>query len=340
MGRMKRIALHWQILISLVLAVSVGLIFRKMYESAPEGAQIRYFIKDTVDIGLFLGKLFMSALKMIIVPLIVSSVIAGIASLAGPDRLKQLGAKTLGFYMMSTLVAATVGLLLVNAIKPGIKDGQPNKELQAAFEQAAAEDAESEASKKSRFEEKKLEDAKDWTGIFKKMFPENIIKAATENGQLLGILVFSLMFGIAATTFMPDQVAPVRDFAVSFNNIMIKVTQWIMAVSPIGLFGLMLSTVFTVGAGFIWDMRLYMLTVLLALAVHMFVILPMFLKFFAGVNPWRHFGAMKTALMTAACDGYTGIRGDAECEQSAGLIASAREEYGGSGGSDYRGAIT
>ena len=116
---MKKIALHWQILISLVLAIALGLIFRSMDHQATDGSAIKGFLKEAISLGKLTGDLFMSALKMIIVPLVASSIIAGIASLAGLDRLKQLGAKTIAFYLSTTLIAATVGLLLVNVIKPG-----------------------------------------------------------------------------------------------------------------------------------------------------------------------------------------------------------------------------
>ncbi len=297
---MKKIALHWQILISLVLAVSLGLLFKMMKEQAPENSSIVWFVNEAAGVGKFVGDLFMSALKMIIVPLIVSSVIAGIASLAGMDRLKQLGLKTVSFYLGSTLIAATVGLLMVNTVQPGLdSEGKPNQKIYEAFVKADQVDADSDASKRTRFEESKLEEAGDWTSVFRKMFPPNIIQAATDNGQLLGLLVFSLMFGIAATHFAPEQTQPVRDFAVSFNEIMIKVTHWIMAVSPIGLFGMMLSTVTSVGGDFLIEMRFYMFTVLGALAVHFFIVLPLILKLLGKVNPLDHFKAMKTALMTA-----------------------------------------
>lgn len=296
---MKKIALHWQILIALVLAVSLGLIFRNLYFSSAEGSSARLFISEAVSIGKFVGGLFMSALKMIIVPLIVSSVIAGIASLAGMKRLKEMGVKTVGFYLMSTFIAATIGLVMVNVIKPGEVNGSPNQKIHEAFVSAEKMDSEAEMSKKGRFSDDAVEGAKDWKSLFKKMFPSNIISAASDNGQLLGVLVFSLLFGIAATTLIPEQIEPVKNFAVSFNEIMIKVTHWIMVLSPIGLFGLMLDTVFNVGAEFLLEMKWYMGTVIMALAIHMFVVMPMILRFMGKVNPWAHFTAMKTALMTA-----------------------------------------
>ena len=212
---MKKIALHWQILISLVLAVLLGLIFKEMAAKFEAESTAAAFINGSVEIASFLGKLFMSALKMIIVPLIVSSVIAGLAGLAGIDRLKQLGAKTMSFYLFSTLIAATVGLLMVNTIQPGLKDGKPNAEIQKAFVDAEQQDSDSAHSKSDRFSTEQQSEAKSWKQIFIRMFPPNIIKAATDNGQLLGLLVFSLLFGIAATQVPQEQMAT----AVSYTHL-------------------------------------------------------------------------------------------------------------------------
>lgn len=289
---MKKIALHWQILIALALALIVGLTLRHI-DSGPETPA---WIVQTTDICKFIGDLFMSALKMLIVPLIASSVIAGLAGLAGIDRLKQLGAKTLGFYFMSTLIAATVGLVMVNSIKPGEVNGQPNAKIEEAFQKAEDQNKDKQGH---RFVDDQQDKAKDWKSIFFRMFPQNIVQAATSNGGLLGVLVFSLLFGIAMTQFPRDQMSTLREFFECFNQVMVRITQWVMAMSPIGLFGMMVATVYSVGADFILEMKWYFITVLCALAVHLFVVLPLLLKFIGKVNPFAHFAAMKTAMLTA-----------------------------------------
>lgn len=296
---MKKLALHWQIFIALFLAVALGLGLRWYIEDLLDGSELKIAADSVADIGKFMGKLFMSALKMVIVPLIFSSVIAGIAGLAGLDRLKQLGAKTVGFYMLTTLVAVIIGLVLVNTIEPGIKDGVGNIHIQKAFTDASEVKGTDDFLQGGKFSDTTLDGAKDWKNIFLRMFPPNIIHAATDNGQLLGLLVFALLFGIAITKFPRDEMRTVREFAEGFNAIMIKITQWIMALSPIGIFGLIFATVYNTGAEFILEMKTYMLTVILALGIHLFIALPLLLKFIGRVSPIAHFGAMKTALMTA-----------------------------------------
>jgi len=293
---MKKLAMHWQILLAIILATSLGLIFKQIVASVGVESDAVKFIAYTTDTGKFLGNLFMRALKMIIVPLVVSSIIAGLASLAGLDRLKQLGMKTVGFYLLTTFAAASIGLMMVNIVKPGVKDGQANQEIQQAFSGEASAASE---MKKERFSDGQQSKAKDWKDIFRRMLPTNILAAGTDNGELLGILVFALIFGITMTRFPPDQMSSLRDFFTSLNEVMIRITHGIMAFAPIGLFGMILDTVVQTGGDFFFEMLPYMGTVIAALAVHMFIVLPLILKFVGGINPLAHFAAMKTALLTA-----------------------------------------
>ncbi|MGJ8656086.1 MAG: dicarboxylate/amino acid:cation symporter [Akkermansiaceae bacterium] len=284
---MKKLATHWQIIIALVAAVLVATLLKQAGDVA--------WVNSTLKICTLLGDLFLQALKMIIVPLVVSSIIAGLAGLAGFDGFKRMGLKTLGFYLLSTLSAVVLGLLIVNVMQPGLVDGQPNAELREVFDNAPAGTSDSD---KERFATSRQDQAKDWTAIFKRMLPQNIIKAGAED-QLLGLLVFSLMFGIAMTQFPADQMQPMRDFFQNLNDIMIKITQWIMITAPIGIFGMMVGTVYKSGAEVFQQLGPYFFTVLLALALHMFLVLPLLLKIVGRVSPIAHFKAMKTALLTA-----------------------------------------
>mgnify|MGYP000045948839 FL=1 len=125
-----RLKLHWQILIALVLAVIAGRL---------SGSDGTLFGIVLFPVYAFLGTLFMNALKMIIVPLIISSIISGISGVHGSEGLGRLGAKTVAFYVTTSLLAILVGLLFVNLIAPGIVDGQPAREILGLSPQAAAE---------------------------------------------------------------------------------------------------------------------------------------------------------------------------------------------------------
>jgi len=289
----KRLALHWQILAALVLATLTGIIFRQLVgEEAPDGS----FVAGALEFSRFVGDLFMRALKMIIVPLIVTSVISGIASLQGVKGFGRLGLKTFGFYAGSSLVAVVTGLLLVNLIQPGLVDGQPNTVIREAFaEREAAADEETRA----RVAEAGQREAKDFLSVFRAMLPENVFAAATDNGQMLGVIVFSLLFAIAITRLPASEMRTLREFFQAGNDVMITVTRWIMAIAPIGVYALMFPVIFENGPQVFAEMGKYFGTVLLALGLHLGVTLPLALRFIAGVNPLDHFRAMREALLLA-----------------------------------------
>ncbi len=286
-GFMKKLAVHWQIVIALISAVVVAELLRNYASGA--------WVKGVLEVCALIGSLFMQALKMIIVPLVVSSIIAGLAGLSGFDGFKRLGLKTLGFYLLTTLSAVILGLLMVNLLQPGLVDGAPNQELRAVFEHAGTD---ADGAVKERFSIERQGQANDWTQLFKRMLPANIVKAAAE-GQLLGLLVFSLMFGIAMTQLPAQKMAGLRDFFEGLNEVMVKITEWIMMFAPLGIFGMMVENVYTNGVGVFGQMGSYFATVLLALGLHLFVVLPLILRVVGKVNPWAHFRAMRTALMTA-----------------------------------------
>ncbi|MGJ8677812.1 MAG: dicarboxylate/amino acid:cation symporter [Akkermansiaceae bacterium] len=293
---MKKLAPHWQILLALILATGTAIAFRGMSERVAESSQTYQFIHNAIATCDFIGKLFIRALQMIIVPLVVSSLISGIAGLGSMRGFGRLGLKTLGFYMGTTLAAVIVGLILVNTIQPGLVDGEPNLEIRAALEQQAGGASESELEKVALAGEKK---ATDYADLFKKMIPVNIFQSAADNGQLLGVIFFSILFAIAMTQLPNTSMLPLCGNIQAINDVMIKVTQWIMVFAPIGVFGLMIPTVFKSGPEIFVSLGKYFFTVLLALAVHLLVMMPLFLRYVGKVNPWAHFRAMRTPLLTA-----------------------------------------
>jgi Na+/H+-dicarboxylate symporter len=290
---MKRLALHWQILAALILATLTGVVFRSLFNGlAPEGS----FVDSALNVSQFIGDLFMQSLKMIIVPLIVTSVISGIASLQGVKGFGRLGAKTFGFYAMSSLIAVVTGLLLVNLIEPGLVDGKPNQAIRQAFETKAADASDAERATVAAANTK---EPKDFLDTIRMMVPENVFAAATNNGQMLGVIVFSLLFAIAITRLPADEMRTLREFFQAGNDVMITVTKWIMAISPIGVYALMFPVIFKNGPDVFAEMAKYFGTVLAALGIHIFISLPLVLAFIAKVSPLAHFRAMREALLLA-----------------------------------------
>jgi Na+/H+-dicarboxylate symporter len=238
----------------------------------------------------------MRALKMLIVPLIVTSVVSGIASLQGVKGFGRLGVKTAGFYISTSLASILLGLALVNMIRPGLAGGEPNALIREAFSQSAAK---ADPAAVEKVTAAGAREAGDFLGIFKAMLPENVISAAGDNGQMLGVIVFSILFAVAITRLPSAEMRTVREFFQAANDAMIILTKWVMALAPIGVFALILPVVHSTGAELFVNLGKYFLTVMAGLIIHLFVVLPCVLRFIGRVNPWAHFRAMRPALMLA-----------------------------------------
>ncbi len=293
---MKKLAPHWQILIALISATVLASVFRVVVAQSVDGSRIPHVIEQVVAVSSFVGTLFIQALKMIIVPLVMSAIISGIAGLGGVEGFGRLGLKTIGFYTSTSFLAIMVGLLFVNTIQPGLRDGKPNVEIRTALLSQADKASVQEKEKVEAAGERK---AGDFVALFKKMIPPNVIKAASDNGQLLGLIFFSILFAVAMTQLPSQTMSPLLGAIQAMNDVMVLITQWIMALAPIGVFGLMIPTIYQSGIQIFSVLGWYFLTVVLALATHLFVVMPLLLRYYVGVNPWRHFKSMRLALLTA-----------------------------------------
>jgi proton glutamate symport protein len=273
-----QLKLHWQIAIALILAVIAGSL---------SGTTAGLFGITFYDVYAFVGALFLNALKMLIVPLIVSSIVVGIAGIGSGGALGRLGGKTLGYYMLTSLLAILIGLAMVNMIAPGIVDGTPAKEIIGLS-------ADTDAIKQ------KVEgrDAGDVADIFLRMVPTNIVSAAA-HGQMLGLIFFSLLFGFFMTKIQEAYAESAYNFWQSIYETMMLITDWVMKFAPIGVFALVAKVVAGTGLSAFKPLLMFFFTVLLALLVHFFVVMPLLLKFVAKVNPLRHYQAMAPALLTA-----------------------------------------
>lgn len=197
---------------------------------------------------------------------------------------------------MTSFLAIVVGLVLVNVLKPGLENGKPNEVIRLAIDDQAANASEADRAKIAAAGERKAADVWD---IFKRMFPPNIFKAATENGQMLGLIVFSLIFALAMTRLPIGEISTLREVFQSLNDVMIVMTRWVMLVAPIGVYALIVPIIYETGLELFQKLGLYFVTVLLALGVHFFITLPLILSLMAKVSPLAHMKAMRTALLTA-----------------------------------------
>jgi len=277
--QLLRLKLHWQILIALILAVIAG------QTTGVDGSLfgIRYY-----DVYAFLGTIFMNALKMLIVPLVLSSIITGIAGIGDSGAMGRLGGKTLLYYATTSLFAIIVGLFMVNLVSPGLVDGEPARDLMALSAEDTADIAEKVQGR----------GASDIIDIFIRMVPTNIVAAAAD-GRMLGLIFFSLLFGYFMTRVEGAPGQTLKDFWQGVFGVMMRITNWVMSFAPIGVFALVAKVVASTGFAAFQPLITFFFTVLGALLIHLLIVLPMLLFFVGKVNPLRHYQAMSPALLMA-----------------------------------------
>ena len=271
--------LHWQILAAILLAIIAG------WASGEDGRTLGIHWFSIYD---FVGRIFINALKMLIVPLIVSSIIVGIAGIAKSGRLGMLGVKTVGFYLMTTMLAVLMGLLLVNLVDPGLdSDGNPVRDVLALEAQ--------EIDVRARVAEGSLSDL---TELFVRMVPENIVDSAARM-DMLGLIFFSLLFGFFMARSQHSAAETMYNFWEGVFEIMMKITALIMMFAPIGVFGLVAKVVAQTGFDAAQPLLIFAATTAAALLLHLFVTISALLKVFGRVSPIKMLKAMSPALLTA-----------------------------------------
>jgi Na+/H+-dicarboxylate symporter len=262
---MLKLKLHWQILIALILGILYGLFF-------PAGA----------DYVTWMGTIFLRALKMIIVPLVFSSIVSGVTSIGSAQSLGRLGLKTVTYYVMTSLFAILTGLVLVNLMKPGVGADLGFSESVEGLSTISGGLAD----------------------IIFRIIPENVFQAFI-TADMLAIIFFSLLFGFFITRTQNNSRDQLTNFFNAFFEVMMKMTVFIIKFAPLGIFGIVAGVVAQQAGdrealfGIMHRMGLYMLTVILGLAFHTFITLPLILKLIGRVNPKLHFKAMTTPLLTA-----------------------------------------
>ena len=252
--------LHWQVAAAMLAGVGVGL-------AGGEGA--------ASALG-WLGDLFMRLLRMIIVPLVLTSIVSGVASVGGGRAIGRLFSKTLGYYVTSSLLAACVGVLMFNLWSPG-----RGADLSTAASQQLPELATP-------------------TGIdlLLNVVPRNFIDAMA-SGDMLAIIFFCIVFGAAITTLPDKPRAQVTDIFESFFKVMMNLTSGIIKFLPIGVFALITRMVGNTGFEAFAPLLKYVGTLGSGLAIHFLVTLPLLLMFVGRINPWLHLRNMRNALLTA-----------------------------------------
>lgn len=221
---MKKLALHWRILIGML----AGVIFAAVLTQFDWG---KGFIVDWIKP---FGTIFINALKLIAIPLILASLITGIADLNNITQLSRMGLRTLALYLVTTLIAVSLGLAIVNLVQPGSSVSEETRaQLIASYENQAGDRITAAEKQKSSGPLKALED----------LIPDNIISSASSNGNMLQVIVFSIFFGLGLILISPEKAAPVKGFFAGLNEVVLKMIDLIMLAAPIGVFALLAAII-------------------------------------------------------------------------------------------------
>ncbi|MBO46275.1 MAG: dicarboxylate/amino acid:cation symporter [Planctomycetes bacterium] len=221
--------------------------------------------------------IFMRLLKMLIVPLILSSIVTGVTSVAGGKEFGRLGGKTLLYYMTTSLFAICGGLLVVNLFQPGTG-------------------AELVLSIPEQFD---AGQGRSFADIFVRMVPPNIFEALTQNGQMLQVIVFALILGFFIAKSPEPHGPRIRGLFESFFEVMMRVAEWVLSLVPYGVFALVAKVVGETGLAAFKPLLFFMAIVAGTLLLHAVVVLPLILRFVGKVSPIGWARAMSPALMTA-----------------------------------------
>ena len=254
--------LHWRIAVAMLLGIVAGLAGGEPLAGA---------------VG-WLGQLFIRLLRMIIVPLVLTSIVTGVASVSAGAGLRRLFSKTFGYYMLTSAFACTIGLVLVNVIRPGVGADLAGAETQALPDLAVSTSP---------------------IDLILDIVPPNVVAAAAE-GSMLSVIFFAIVLGVSISVLQPRHREPlVKLFEAGFEAMMRLTRGIIDYVAPIGVFGLIVNLVGTTGLGAFQALGWYALMLACGLTLHLFVVLPVLLYLVGGINPIVHFRNMVEPLVMA-----------------------------------------
>lgn len=289
-GSKPRLALHWQILIGM----AAGLLFGWV-------AVMLGYQQLTIDWIKPFGSIFIRLLKMIAIPLIVASLIKGVSDLQDLSRLSSMGFQTIGLYLMTTVIAVVIGLVIVNVFQPGRSVSDETRAgLLAAMpsDDAASDDSKADATTKKlgmiQDQAKKQKSSGPLQPLVD-MVPDNIFQASSSNGSMLQVIFFAIFFGVGLILIEPTSAAPVKAVFDGINEVILKLIDLIMLAAPVGVFALLATLVVeSPGLDILFALIQYGFCVVAGLALMILVVYPGIVWlmtgksmrfFFAGIMP-------------------------------------------------------
>ena len=254
--------LHWRIAVAMLLGTLAGLAGGEPLAGA---------------VG-WLGQLFIRLLRMIIVPLVLTSIVTGVASVAAGAGLRRLFGKTFGYYLLTSALASTIGLLMVNLIRPGVGADLAGAETHSMPDLAINRSP---------------------VDLILDIVPPNVVAAAAE-GSMLSVIFFAIVLGVTIALLQPRHRDPLVTLFEAGFEAMMRLTRGIIDyVAPIGVFGLIVNLVGTTGLGAFQALGWYALMLACGLTLHLLLVLPLLLWLLGGINPIVHFRNMVEPLVMA-----------------------------------------
>ena len=277
---MKKLALHWKILIGMF----AGVVFGGLMAQLPQGAQ---WVSDWIKP---LGTIFINALKLIAMPLILASLIKGVSDLKDLSSLSAMGGRTIGIYICTTVFAVSLGLGLVNLIRPGDSIQESTREELVEAYKAGAD--EKRAVAQQQREAGPLQPLVD-------LVPANIFQAMTNNRNMLQVIFFAIFFGVGMILIPKEKSEPLKQFFEGLNEVILKMIDLIMLAAPYGVFALLAALVVeSPSLDLFQALGMYALTVILGLILLICSYL-FFVRAYAGISPKDFIQAISPAQLLA-----------------------------------------
>jgi len=283
---MKHLPLHWKIIIGMLLGVLFGLF-----------AIVMGWDEFTSDWIKPFGTIFINLLKLIAVPLVFASLIKGVASLSDISKLSRIGSRTIALYLLSTVLAVTTALLIVNTLQPG-KYFSEEKRIEFKEKYALKTEAKMDAAAQVK-DQGPLQFLVD-------IVPQNLMQASTSNKNMLQVIFFAILFGIAMIMLPDDKTVYVKGFFDGVNDVILQIVDMIMMTSPYGVFALLASLIVDFSDGDVNNvielfsaLGFYSLAVVTGLLVMILVVYPIILRLFTNMNYLDFFKGIMPAQMLA-----------------------------------------
>lgn len=279
-----------KILLGLVIGAALGLGLNLLFAGPGEPTPAYQNVLWVADrVANPIGQVFLRILFMVVVPLVFCSITLGVASLGNLEKLGRIGFRTISWFILTTGLAVALGLLMVNLIQPGkgIDPAQATK-IRAQFQKAASE---------------KMAQAEQGTGFsvdtFVNIIPRNVVRAAADDRETLGVIFFAILFGVAATMLPTERIKPFIEFLQTVYDLCVVILGFAMKLAPLGVAGLIFAVTAKLGFDVLVALLWYVLTALTGLVVHQFLVLGLLCWLLVRYSPFQFFRRCRTVMITA-----------------------------------------